>query len=212
MSSSKATPRMVAGLTLVELLITTSLMVLVGGAIVAVLSGGLKVWQRARTYGTHEQAALIACAGLRRDLSNARRFSLTPFKGRYDAVEFPAAGRESADPDAPQEIGRMGYFLDDQRHLLCRSFAPYRLTERVRLRDRCQVVLEGVQRVRFEYFGAQAQTGLSDWSGGWEVKELPVAIKASVVMKESGQSPTSHTFVVYLPHSIAEERGDEPST
>jgi len=48
------------GFTLVELLITTSLMAFVAGTLIAVLGAGLRVWKRTTVYGTQQQNALIA--------------------------------------------------------------------------------------------------------------------------------------------------------
>jgi prepilin-type N-terminal cleavage/methylation domain-containing protein len=188
-----------SGFTLVEMLIATSLMALVAGTIVAALAGGFRVWRRASEFGSHEQASLVAFDGVRRDLHNIRRFALVPFEGVYDQFTFPAAGQEVSDPAAPQEIGRLGYFLDERHDLLCRSFVPYRLVKRVRPRDRCQTLLEGVQRVRFEYFGAQEHTETASWSQRWESTTPPLAIRAALVIQENGQPPTTHSFVVYLP-------------
>jgi hypothetical protein len=205
------------GFALVELLITTSLMALVVGAIVAVLSGGFRVWKRALEYGTHEQASLIAFEGMRRDFHNRRRFALVPFEGNYEEAGFAAVShaephghgpRQGVDPrpDTPREIGRLGYYLDGHRHLLCRSFVPYRLMRRVRLRDHCDVVLEDVQRVRFEYFGSPSGVDADEsaWSTRWESPDPPLAVKTSLVIQEPGQPATTHTSIVYLAHPSGE--------
>ena len=97
----------------------------------------------------------------------------------------------------PRELGRLGYFLDTRHHLLCRAFVPYRLGRRVRPTDRCHPALEDVQRVRFDYLGANKEGDLR-WFEHWDDPEPPVAIKASVEVKAEGRSSATHTFVVYL--------------
>ena len=105
------------GFTLLELLVTTSLMALVGGATVASLGGGIRVWERTVKFGSRQQSVLLAFDRLRRDLQNVRRFHLVPFKGEYDAFQVAAV-------EGQDELGARGYFLDERRHLLCRSFVP----------------------------------------------------------------------------------------
>ena len=184
--------------TLVEMLITTSLMTLVAGAIIAVLSGGLRVWSRASQYGVGQQASLITFEQLRKEVQNHRHFALVPFKGAYDAFEFPSAGQLTPDPETPQEIGRLGYYLDSRQHTLCRSFAPYRLTRHLDLADRCEAVLHDVQRLRFEYFGVPEGQGDANWSGSWESAAAPSAVKVSMMVGPDPQRATTHTVLIYL--------------
>lgn len=185
------------GFTLVEMLITTTLMTFVAGAIVAALTGGIRVWQRASSYRVDRQAALITFDQLRKDLHNHRAFTLVPFDGAYDAVAWPTVGRLAADPEAPMEIGRVGYYFDTRRHTLCRAFTPYRLMRHVDLRDRCDVVLEDVQQVRFEYFGGPE--GQADWAGSWRKEAaLPSAVKISVMTGPDRQHATTHNALIYL--------------
>ena len=199
------------GFTLAELLIVVSLMALVGGAIVAILTGGIRVWKRAADYGTSEQARLIAFDSMGRDLRSARRFSLVPFRGAYDQVTFPAAREVRPDPEALQEIGALSFFLDGRKQLLCRSFVPYRLMRHVDMKDRCQVILDGVQRVRFEYFGAAKETKEASWSSRWDATEPPTMVKASVTIGPKGHPAADHTFLVYLPHALQKIEADEQS-
>ena len=189
------------GFTLVEMLITTSLMTLVAGVLMAALSGGLRVWQRALDYGSGEQASLIAFNSMRRDFENSRRFTLVPFAGEYDEVRFAFA--DSAMPGSgPVEIGRLAYFLDARRQRLCRSFAPYRLARRVDPTDRCQAVLDGVRRFRLEYFGEPEQGQGAHWSQHWDASEPPLAVKVSADVQEQGKRTATRSFIVYLNHDL----------
>ena len=194
---TQARLRPALGFTLVELLVTTSLMALVGGATVAALAGGVKVWQRTVELGTSQESALITFDHLQRDLHNCRRFTPMPFDGAYDRFSMAAVDRVSPHEETPAEIGHLGYFLDEHRHLLCRSFVPYRLMGEHRLTDQCQPVLEGVMRARFSYFGT-GDKGETGWSSSWESKRLPLAVKAELTSQEPGLAATTHSFIIYL--------------
>ena len=191
-----------SGFTLVEVLITTSLMTLVAGVLMAALSGGFRVWQRALDYGTGEQASLIAFDSMRRDLENSRRFALVPFQGAYDQVEFASVGVAVPGSGDPAEIGRLAYFLDGRHSLLCRSFAPYRAVRRVGPTDHCHVILEGVRRLRFEYFGEPEKEQEPGWSQHWDAAEPPLAVKVSADVQEQGKRTATRSFIVYLNHDL----------
>jgi hypothetical protein len=192
--------------TLVELLIVTTLMTFVSGVIVATLTGGFKVWARATEYGVHDQASLIASEGIRKDLASARRFRLIPFTGAYDEVSFPVVARFGSDASAPQEIGRLGYYTDSRRGLLCRSFVPYRLANRIRLRDRCEVVLEGVQKARFDYFGSETGEEDAGWSSSWESDVPPQSVKLSTTLDAGNRRTIARTALISLPSAPSVEK------
>jgi prepilin-type N-terminal cleavage/methylation domain-containing protein len=187
-----------AGFTLVELLVTTSLMALVGGAAVSALAGGVKVWQRAVELGTHEEAALMAFRWMERDLHHLRPFALVPFAGAHDRCSFASVDREDRDAESQEEIGRVGYFLQGRSHLLCRSFVPYRLMRGTRLTERCQPVLEGVTHVRFRYLGAPSGPGAGGWVGRWDADEPPLAVRIELSVQAGKREESHHAAVVSL--------------
>ena len=186
------------GFTLVELLVTVSLMTLVGAAAVGALSGGVRVWERVAMFGTGQQEALVACEWLRRDVQNARRFAPIAYKGEYDQCSFPAADRDPVTASGPKQIGQLGFFHDQRRRRLCRSFVPYRLMGGQRLRDQCQSMLDGVTRARFSFFGVE-ESGQAEWSGDWSVKERgPWALKAELTLERPLHKATTYTCLATL--------------
>ena len=190
--------RHATGFTLVEILITTSLMSLVAGAIIAALTSGVRLWQRTTVSGLSAQAALIAFDQFNKDLRSYRRFSMVPFEGTYDGFTVPAVHQFPRDPAMPEELGGLTYYLDGRNHRLCRAFVPYRLSRRVGSREQCETVLDHVGRFRLEYFGALHSGDPADWSGSWDSKAPPVAVKASVTLQESGRQPVSRSWLVSL--------------
>lgn len=186
------------GFTVIELLVSISLMALIGAALVSALSGGVKVWQRTQAFGTHRQAALIAFSQLRTDLQNAQRSGLVPFKGTYDEVAY-AAIEEDAAADGLPVIGARGYFHDEASQRLCRAFVPYRRLRTQRLTGECQTVLEGVTRVRLGYFGANETSRAMGWHERWDSADLPMAVKVELtIQQERRAEPSTHAFVVFL--------------
>ena len=194
-----------AAFTLIEVLVTASLMALAGGAAVAALAGGVRVWERAADIGIHQQASLIALSRIRRDLQNARRFAPLPFDGSYDTFTFASAERDDPLLEAPAEIGQLGYYLESRGRILCRSFIPYRLLRSARLTDRCQPILEGVQRLRFDYFGSEAEDGEAHWTERWESRKPPLAVKLTMLGRGRDPQAASQSFVVFLTTASTED-------
>ncbi len=183
--------------TLVELLVTTSLLALVGAAAVAALAGGLRVWNRAAEFGTQQQATLIALKRMRDDLQSFRHFHPIHFDGVYNEYAYPAVGQERPEADGLAEIGRAGFFLDERQHLLCRSFVPYRRIREVRVTDHCHPILEGVTRLRFEYFGRQAD-GTVRWADQWDATSPPLAVKWDLTLQEGRAPAVTQTSSVFF--------------
>jgi type II secretory pathway pseudopilin PulG len=200
-------------LTLVEVLVATSLMAMVGGAVVSALAGGVNVWERAQAVGTTTASAAIAGEWVQRELRNARRSTLVLFDGEPGACRFAAVGlrvrepdpsrrRASLEPEEPPrmeqpELGRVAYAFKAQTSQLCRSFVPYPLLGRGVAAQRCQVILEGVKRVRFQYYGKDA-TGEGRWTPRWKAPGPPEAVRVEMEMAESLPGQAAYSFVVYL--------------
>ena len=197
------------GFTLVELLIVASLMTFISGVIVATLTGGFRVWARAADYGTYEQASLIALEELRRDLSSARRFALIPFEGEHDQMSFPTVRRAAGEATGPEELGREGYYVDSRHRVLCHSFVPFRVSRRWALHDRCDVVLDGVQRAAFEYFGVGETGGDPAWSSSWKSEEPPAAVKVSVTLETGKRQSMTRTMLIALPNGPGKPKPDK---
>ncbi len=190
------------GMTLVELLITLSLIALVAGTITATFSGGIGVWERIQQHGRRDQWADVALDEIRRDLQNARRFSPIKFAGEYDEVSFasvvPWARRGEVVHDEP---GRLAYYFDSMRHRLCRSETAYRLLRRARVRDSCHSVLEPVDRARFSYYRADPDgQAEGTWADSWDEDQPPLAVKVELSYDDPAtHRPLAYTCIVHVP-------------
>ena len=184
--------------TLVELLVTASLMALVAGATVSALAGGIRVWERSVEFGTHQQSVLIAFTQLEHDLRNARRFAPLLFDGAYDRVALAAVDRPSLQLNALPELGRLGYYVDERHHLLCRSFVPYPLAGHLRLTDRCHATLEDVAQVRFSYFGIDEESKATGWFSHWRAVRSPVAVKIELSLQSDRRRANPHAAMIYV--------------
>ena len=78
-----------AAFTLVELLVVICLMVLVTGAVTAVLSAGFRVWEKVQKQGEVNSKTQNTFLSLARDIHNVHPFRPIPFDGEYDLLSFP---------------------------------------------------------------------------------------------------------------------------
>ncbi len=170
--------------TLVELLVTSCFLVLVGATVCATFSGGFRIWERVQNAGTQDRLFRIVLEQVRRDLINCRPFEPIGFVGQYDEISFPkceffqfARGRLV---EEREELGRVGYFFDSYRRTLCRSKQSYRVIRHTRMKESCQPVLTDLDGVRFSYCSLDPQSGTADWSSRWDKKSFPSAVKIEI--------------------------------
>ena len=198
-----------AGFTLMELLITLALVVLVAATIISVLAGGFRVWERAQEQEAVDQEVWLVLEGMRKDLHNAQRFGAIPFEGSYDTLSFPTLVERYLMKDGTmvKELGRLGYFHDGGKKLLCRSIQPYRVIRSKSLRDSCQPVASGIERIRFSYYKQDPVTGGYEWTSSFSAPDPPVAVKIEVGYRGESKEMKSRVLVVHLPIAPIPKKG-----
>ncbi len=200
-----------AALTLVELLVTTCFLVLVGATVFATFSGGFRIWERVQNVGAQDRLLQIVLEQIRRDLANCRSFGPIGFVGQYDEMSFPelelfqfARGRLV---EEREELGRVGYFFDSYHRTLCRSKQSYRVIRRYRVKESCQPLLTDLDRVRFSYCSLDPYSGAVEWSSNWEEKTLPVAVKIEIDYQNAAtHQQRNQTLIVPLPAAPIQKR------
>ena len=195
------------GFTLIEMLVSLSLLSAVSATAVAVLSSGVRVWQRAGGGAWQTQHVQLAWEEFQRDVRQARHFSLLPVAGRSDSVAFASLVDVDTLDDQRRlithtELGRIGYYADLTHRMLCRSSVPFREADRRRLRDACSPVLMNVRRIRLRYYGTDPDRGGTDWFESWESPQLPLAIRLDVQQEDAAGRRTTHSLTVRLPTAV----------
>ena len=191
------------GFTFVELIVAVSLMAIVMGTMVATFMGGSRLWQRFQHAVYQDQSVRIALEEIARQLRNARLFAPIPFSGEYDRVAFPSLVKISleSEEDVPhREIGERSYFLKERDKILCSSENPYRLMRHFTAEEKCHLLCEGVDRLRFQYYRFDPAQDAYVWSNDWDSPEQPLAVKIEMTYHDLSEK-TSHTQtrIVHLP-------------
>jgi hypothetical protein len=183
------------GFSLIELLVTAVLTAAAAMAIVAAITGGLRVWERSRTLGAEQRDRLIALETLERDVRNALRFRPIPFEGAGRAVTLPGLlPAVDAEGQRYQRIGAVRYALDSRGQALTRKTWAYPLPEPP---GAGEVLMPRVLELRFDYL--DGRTAGQSWLPSWrDPTNRPRAMRV-VVVEGQGKNRVETQRTIVLP-------------
>jgi type II secretion system protein J len=195
------------GFSLIEVLISASLLALIGGLLLQSLSSSIDAKDAVDSTSNRYHLVRSAMSRMIDEISMAylsnHRSSLeiraqTGFKGEHDSLNFTAFGYVPRVEDSKQSDQReLGYFL---------ATDPKTLTQSLMRREqpnpdlkfdeggRVQTLLPNVREVEFAFFDPQKNEWAEKWdAAGTELNRLPsrVRIKFKVVLEDG----TEQTFV-----------------
>ncbi len=191
-----------AGFTLVELLVTLSLMTVIFGVLFSMMSGGLQVWQRLQCGVRQEHEIYFALDQVRRGLHAAHPFEFILFKGSNERLEFPAlieAG-DTEEEDRIPEPGRVSYYFDRSRSLFCKSERLYRGLRRNTRAEVCKPLAQNVEKVKFTYTGYNSKSENLSTSGYWSDKVPPISVRIELEYHDPcSEKQSKKEFLVSIP-------------
>ncbi len=170
----------ISGFTLVELLVTLSLMTVVFGILVSMMMGGAGIWERVKCGVLQDHGIYIAFDKMRRGLHSAHPFTGKMFKGTNDKLEFPAllTVQDEKTGEIASEPGQISYYFYRSRKRLCQTEQFHRGARKRRYgADLCVPLAENIEKVYFRYRGYNADSKSSSWTGYWSDKQFPLAVK-----------------------------------
>ncbi len=189
----------IKGFTLLELLITTSLIVLMGLAIYSTFVRGVMVWDRGGKTNIVEREVRFTLQSLAKELRSSFKFSGIEFKGTKNGICFPTYVNTAGIAKAPKwEVGRVSYFFDSKKGVFSRRQESY-----IDLfRDKLPQAKEKISQVedleiRYYFFDAIGKT--YKWKDSWSDKQdfpLGVRIELTTLSDEKEQK---FVKTVYLP-------------
>jgi len=173
------------GLTLIELLVTLSLLSVTMMIAFSIFSGGSRIWQRSQCESNQALEASVLFQDLRVHLRSYQAFSKLEFKGEPDQVTVPAlvpSSRRNA--DGVMEPAQIIYYLKGDEGILCRATQPYRLIRKNRYKElACTQLMSGVEKMRFHYYGYNETSKDHQWRSSWD-ESLPLAIKVELTYND----------------------------
>lgn len=202
--------------TLIEILLVAALFAMLGLAAFTCLSNGLKLSQRAGLLSSEEDVAMLLdrfCW----DMKNAFSFSLISFKGEEMKIKLPtlvwtATDRRGirAKDEFETQMGAVEYAFDIDKKAILRRQANYSQALREEWGDP-QMVVAGVESIRFRYFYEGQKEGRLTIDGGdlpsaieIELRLLPevkASLRGSVLVEDGGSGRLFKRFVM-LPSGV----------
>lgn len=191
------------GFTLIEILLTVSLMSLCSLAIYNVFSSGVKLWARAQ-YFSVEQDISIFLDKFSEDLRNSFYYTGIKFNGMQSQLTVPAfvitpADERSirADEGLITEIGAVKYYYDYETHTIHRAQANYSQALNGRFSDD-KVLVKSVTSLKFIYYVPGAQ-GVDPYAKMEDV--IPSAVYVEIKYNDGNAEHQMGRFVA-LPVGI----------
>ncbi len=145
------------GFTLVELLISSLLMAMIGLVLTAAFSSGLKVYERAKSLETDLLTLLLIEEKIEKDIRNTFLFSLIPFQGNEKKISFAGLVGPGRFP------GKVSYFADDKNNFFRQELLPFGVLAALATGKYTTVLLAREVTVKFRYYCLDPVTGKMIW-------------------------------------------------
>jgi hypothetical protein len=167
--------------TLIELLLVISLISMVGLAIYSAFNNGLKIWDRTKRFAIEEDIAIFFDR-IEDDLHNAFEFSLLPFEGGMQRVNFvtilPRSTNEEENESSAEylrQMGRVEYYWDSFNKKVFRKEAMYGQALQGNFSPP-RVMIEGIEEMTFTYWKFSKRQYTADDV----MDKLPAAIEIEI--------------------------------
>lgn len=192
---------------MVELLIATSIIFLVAGAIYSAFANGVGVWRRCNINRKLERDVMINLTKMTRSIRNTFEFTGIAFEGTREAVSFPALVNEG-------EVGRLSYFFDDDKKKLYKNEKTY-----IELYGEDpeaeiesfggEVLISDVEDWEFSYCYLDNITSEYKWKEIWQEGDqdtIPQAVRIDFSFKKDEDETLDFTKTVYIPIGTGEQK------
>ena len=190
--------------TLIELLVVAAILALVGAAIGACIAGGIRVWDRARTFHVAESEALLGLERFSSDVMNTFHFYAIPFEGATAELSLPAL--VVASEGGVGEAGRVGtvrYYFDRGRGGLYRLSAVFPLSPPQRSAG-AEEVVSGLSDLRLTYLDRRN----GGWEDAWQNRtNRPSGVRVEMRFVDGDRSrDVTRTLVMATHDPVAEQK------
>lgn len=178
------------GFTLVEVLISTGLMVVVGLAVYASFNSGIKIWKRVVRPDIIEDVNIFL-EKLRSDLKNSVLYQGIEFVGQPDSIHFATlVTTNSSRPGLHRGMGEVSYSFEAEEEAVIQHkrnlSAIYKGREGI-----AQEVLHNVVLLELNYYYYEPLEEEYLWVEQWQDKEkLPLSVLVKIVLLNEGKNYT----------------------
>ena len=205
------------GFTLMELVISSFLVALIGLAVYNVFTTGLRLWGRTYTVGMHKEDVLISLERIARDVRSQLRFQGIGFNGGTDNLSFAALIPDFSDPPTGEagssepiyRPGRVRYYFNPATGQVLRSQTTYQQLVSIPSSNDSGVVskelISNVRGFKCNYYFYNTKENKWGWSNSCSGDTLPRAVRVSITIPKisAGRKTTTEeetiTQIISLP-------------
>lgn len=184
-----------AGFTLMELLVSITLLGLLGVMMVGGLNFGVRVWERTESNVQDQGRVAAVQALLRRQLAEMQPLEIRGLDRRPRVALDAKPGQLVFIGPVPEYLGLGGYHLisletevaGGLRNLVMRWEPFTRSRPGLALSDKArkEVLLGGIKELRFQYLGRNRRGQPTAWQSSWtDSSNLPDLVQAEIVFDE----------------------------
>lgn len=187
------------GFTLVEVLVASSIFVIVIMTVYSAFHGGILGYRNIEKAIDIHQSAMHILERINTDLRNSFAYSQaeTKFKGEGDIISFLALVDRFNGDNIIQDYAFISYDLQGGR--IMRQCRRNQESLNVRSEIAPEELASNVQELSFSYASAGSKQGSMEWTDSWsDPRVLPPAVKIKLILKDK----TSREFerTIFLPH------------
>lgn len=183
------------GFTLLELLVAAGLVAIVAGALLAAFSGGVRVWERARSWDEAFVQAMVGLEQMERDIRNAAASRFDRFEGDESHIVIPSVVKVAGKAGFEEWPGVIRYEPGAAKGTMeCRA-----IPRETKGEASVSVVMSSVENVRFGFCSPGGSANAGIWMSSWAGRSnLPAAVRINVQM-DTGSQPRTLERIVVLP-------------
>jgi len=193
------------GLTLIELLVTVSILTVIVSTILVALYTGILVWEKAGGYDARRMEAMLALEGFEQEVRNSIPFYGIEFQGDSTSVKFAGVLSESSDRDCALRFCEIEYAFDSRTRIFRRRSRTYPIGNAAE--NPFENAVSAVESVKIAYADVPARRDdppvwLSSWT---KLRRLPAALRVELEFRQ-GNGAARITRTIVLPLRDPEEK------
>ncbi len=202
--------------TLIEILVSITIVSLVGMAVYSIFANGINAWRRGNENSNYERNVRLISEKFARELRNTSEFSNIAFEGTKDSIMFPAlilseSISDNGETESYYEVGRLAFFYDKTENALCKEEKTFPEAFSQEEIGEGKVLIEDVRKLEFSYCYLDNATGKYKWKEDWKKEEqesIPQAVKIEMVL---GANEDDFEKTIFIPIGTGEQKKDAGS-
>jgi len=176
------------GFTLIELVLVTAILAVIGMAVYGTFSNGLNIWVKVTEESVNEDIYLFF-EKISVDLRNSFKLTGLRFKGGKTKVSFPSKIKYKGEDGLENTIGEITYYIDRKKKTLMRREANYSEVYRKKP-GFVRILSENISSLQFKYYVYEEKYKKYAWVTDWQLSDeffgevieetLPLVVKIEI--------------------------------